>query len=60
MMAGVAATLSLVAVTAVFFRQPVARRQETRPRQIAAFTRTIEAVAGIVLVAVALREILMR
>lgn len=60
MMAGVAATLSLVAVTAVFFRQRVARLLETRPTLIAAFARTIEVVAGIVLVAIALREILIR
>ncbi|WP_137390266.1 nickel/cobalt transporter [Rhodoligotrophos defluvii] len=60
MMAGVAATLSLVAVTVVFFRQEVTRLLETRPRLIAAFTRTIEAVAGFMLVTVALREILIR
>lgn len=60
MMAGVAATLSLVAVTAVFLRRQVTRLLEMRPRLIAAFTRTIEAVAGFVLVAVALREILIR
>jgi ABC-type nickel/cobalt efflux system permease component RcnA len=60
MMAGVAATLSLVAVAVVFFRQQMVRLLETRPKLIAILTRSIEALAGTILVAIALREILMR
>jgi nickel/cobalt exporter len=59
MMAGVAATLSLVAVAAVSFRRQMIRLLETRPRLIAILTRSIEAFAGTILITIALREILM-
>ncbi|WP_419694834.1 nickel/cobalt transporter [Mesorhizobium muleiense] len=58
MMAGVAFTLCAVALATVFFRQQLVGFLETRPRLVAAVTRSIEAVAGLVLVAIAIREII--
>lgn len=60
MMAGVAATLSVVAMLAVFFRAQLVRLVATRPSTLAAITRSIEGLAGLVLVAVAFRELLPR
>jgi ABC-type nickel/cobalt efflux system permease component RcnA len=53
MMMGVATTLSVVAFTAVFFRQQLVRLLETRPHVVTAVTRGIQIVAGVVLVLVA-------
>lgn len=59
MMVGVAATLSAVAVASIFGRQQLLRLLQTRPRLVAAITRSVEAIAGFVLVAVAFHEILL-
>lgn len=58
MMMGVAATLSVVAIVTVFFRDQLVRLLATRPKLVEGTTRTLEAMAGIVLVAIALNEIL--
>jgi nickel/cobalt exporter len=58
MMAGVAFTLSAVALVTVFFRSRLVNLLKSRPKLIAVVTRSIEAAAGAVLVAVALHEIL--
>jgi nickel/cobalt exporter len=58
MMAGVALTLSAVALVTVFFRSQLVNLLKSRPKLVAVVTRSIEAVAGAVLVAVALHEIL--
>jgi nickel/cobalt transporter (NicO) family protein len=58
MMAGVALTLSAVALITVCFRIQLVRLLKSRPKLIASVTRSVEAVAGAVLVAVALHEIL--
>lgn len=52
MMTGVAATLSAVALAAVFFRQQLIRLLETRPQVVTAVTRAIQIVVGLVLVLV--------
>jgi len=57
MMAGVALTLSAVALITVFFRIQLIRLMESRPKLIEALTRSMEAVAGAILVTVALNEI---
>jgi nickel/cobalt exporter len=57
MMAGVALTLSAVALITVFFRIQLVRLLESRPKLIEALTRSMEAVAGAILVAIALNEI---
>ncbi len=53
MMLGVAFTLSVVALAAVFFRQQLVRLLETRPGLVDAITRAIQILAGLVLVIVA-------
>ncbi len=58
MMTGVALTLCAVALVTVFFRQQLARLLVSRPRTIAAVTRAVEAIAGLILVALAIREII--
>ena len=58
MMAGVAFTLSAVALVTVFFRSRLVNLLKSRAKLIAVVTRSIEAAAGAVLVAVALHEIL--
>jgi nickel/cobalt exporter len=58
MMAGVAFTLSAVALITVFFRSQLVNLLKSRPKLVAVVTRSIEVVAGAVLVAVALHEIL--
>lgn len=60
MMLGVAATLSVVALAAVFFRQQLVSLLETRPRVVDAITRTIQVLAGLVLVMVAWNAIVAR
>ncbi|MGO4113318.1 ABC transporter permease [Rhizobium ruizarguesonis] len=57
MMLGVCVTLSAVAILAVMFREQLARLLSTRPRLLAVVSKSIEAVAGAILVAVALHEI---
>jgi ABC-type nickel/cobalt efflux system permease component RcnA len=54
MMAGVAFTLSVVALVTVFFRNQLANLLRSRPKLVAVVTRSLEAVAGTILVAVAL------
>lgn len=56
MMAGVALTLSAVALITVFFRSQLVRLLESRPKLISGATRSLETIAGAVLVAVALNE----
>lgn len=60
MMLGVMFTLSLTALTVVVFRQQVVRLLAERPRLISGLSKSIEAVAGFILVAIAIREILLR
>ena len=60
MMIGVALVLSAVAVAAVLFRQQLLRLLATRPRVVDAITRTIQVLAGLILVAVALNAITAR
>ena len=49
-------TLSLTALTVVVFRQQVVRLLAERPRLISGRSKSIEAVAGFVLVAIAIRK----
>lgn len=57
MMLGVAFTLSAVALSAVLFRDRMMRLFNARPRLIPNVSRGVEVTAGLVLVAVAIREI---
>jgi nickel/cobalt transporter (NicO) family protein len=58
MMAGVALTLSAVALVTALFRSQLVTLLKSRPKLIPVTTRSIEAVAGAILVAIALYEIL--
>ncbi|EJJ29718.1 nickel/cobalt transporter [Rhizobium sp. CF142] len=58
MMLGVGITLSAVALLAVLFRDWLSRLLATRPRLLAAASKSIEAIAGIILVGVAIHEVL--
>ncbi|WP_183741808.1 sulfite exporter TauE/SafE family protein [Rhizobium sp. BK196] len=58
MMIGVGLTLSVVALLAVFFRDQLSRLLATRPRLLAAASKSIEAIAGFALLAVAIHEVL--
>ncbi|ATU94305.1 ABC transporter permease [Phyllobacterium zundukense] len=60
MMIGVALTLSTVAFASVFFSRQLIRLFQTRPRLIDGISRSIEGVAGMILVVVAIHEILIR
>jgi nickel/cobalt exporter len=60
MMAGVALVLSGVAAATVLFRQQVIHLVERRPILLDRLTRGIEAIAGLILTTVALRELLWR
>ena len=60
MMFGVMVTLSTTALAVVAFRQQVTRLLIEKPRLIAGLSKGIEAVAGFVLAAIAIREILVR
>ncbi|MER9331221.1 ABC transporter permease [Mesorhizobium sp. M0488] len=57
MMAGVALTLSCVAVLSILFRERLVHFFDSRPRLFDAISRTIEGVAGIVLAGVAVWQI---
>ncbi|PDT27212.1 ABC transporter permease [Rhizobium sp. L9] len=57
MMIGVGVTLSAVALLSVAFREQLARLLRTRPRLLAVTSKTIEAAAGAILLAVAIHEI---
>jgi ABC-type nickel/cobalt efflux system permease component RcnA len=57
MMIGVGVTLSAVALLSVAFREQLARLLRTRPRLLAVTSKTIEATAGAILLAVAIHEI---
>ncbi|NKF10323.1 ABC transporter permease [Rhizobium sp. BUS002] len=57
MMIGVALTLSLVALLAVFFRERISHLMRTRPRLLAAVSRLTGGLAGAALVGVAAVEI---
>jgi len=57
MMIGVALVLGTVALAAVLFRLQLLRLLATRPRAVDAFTRTIQILAGLVLVVVAANAI---
>ncbi len=60
MMTGVALTLSSVALATVFFRTRIERLLATRHNLLARASKTVEAIAGVILVAVAIHEIFMR
>jgi ABC-type nickel/cobalt efflux system permease component RcnA len=60
MILGVGATLALVAVVATVFRDRTARLLRSRPRLLAKLSRSTEALAGVVLLAIAAREVLLR
>lgn len=60
MMLGVMLTLSLTAMAAVLFRQQVTRLLVERPKLVAGVSKGVEAAAGLILVAVAVREIILR
>lgn len=60
MMIGVAVTLSATALATVLLRQQVSRLFARHPRLIAVATKTVEAAAGAILVAVAVHEIMLR
>ncbi len=57
MMIGVALVLGLVALAAVLLRQQLLRMLASRPRAVDAVTRTIQIVAGMILVVVAFNAI---
>jgi nickel/cobalt exporter len=57
MMIGVCVTLCAVALLSVAFREQLARLLRTRRRLLAATSKTIEAAAGAILLAVAIHEI---
>ncbi|AJD40981.1 hypothetical protein [Rhizobium gallicum] len=56
MMIGVGVTLLAVALLSVAFREQLARLLSTRPRLLAAASKTIEAAAGVILLAVSVHE----
>ena len=60
MMIGVSITLSATALTAVVFRNQVVKLFSRHPKLIAGATKTIEAIAGTILMVVAVREIMFR
>jgi len=57
MMMGVAFTLSIVALLTVAFRDRINRLMKTRPHLLATVSRSTSALAGLVLVAIAVVEI---
>ncbi|NLR97408.1 hypothetical protein HGP17_11290 [Rhizobium sp. P38BS-XIX] len=57
MMMGVAFTLSIVALLTVAFRDRINRLMKTRPHPLATVSRSTSALAGLVLVAIAVVEI---
>jgi len=58
MMIGVGATLSVVALLAVTFRDQLSHLLRTRPRLLATASKSVEAVAGLILLAVAAHELI--
>jgi nickel/cobalt transporter (NicO) family protein len=58
MMIGVALVLASVALAAVLFRQQLLRLLSSRPRLVDAVTRTIQVLAGVVLVTVAINALM--
>ena len=58
MMTGVALTLCSVASATIFFRTQIERLLATRPTLLTRTSKAVEAIAGIILVAVAIHEIL--
>ncbi|MCA1489461.1 nickel/cobalt transporter [Sinorhizobium alkalisoli] len=60
MMTGVALTLSTVALATVFFRTRVEKLLATRHTLLAKISKAVEALTGLILVIVAMREILVR
>lgn len=58
MMIGVAMVLGTVALAAVLFRQQLLRLVATRPRAVHAVTRSVQILAGLVLVVVAVNATL--
>ena len=58
MMIGVALTLSSVALASVFFSRQLIRLFERRPRLIDGISRSVEGIAGMILVLIAIHEIL--
>jgi len=60
MMIGVALTLSMVALASVYFSRQLVRLLETRQRLIDGISRSVEGIAGVILVLVALHEIVSR
>ncbi|WP_147274661.1 hypothetical protein [Phyllobacterium bourgognense] len=60
MMIGVALTLSSVALASVFFSRQLIRLFESRARLIDGISRSVEGIAGMILVLVAIHEILIR
>lgn len=58
MMIGVASVLASVALAAVLFRQQLLRLLSLRPRLVDAVTRTIQVLAGVVLVTVAINALM--
>lgn len=60
MMAGVALVLSAVAAATILFRQQVVHLVEQRPVLLDRLTRSVEGMAGLILTAIALRELLWR
>jgi ABC-type nickel/cobalt efflux system permease component RcnA len=56
----VALTLSGVALATVFFRTGIERLLATRRELLIGASKTLEAVAGVILVAVALHEVFIR
>lgn len=60
MMTGVALTLSGVALATVFFRTRIERLMTTRHALLAKISKAVEALTGLILVIVAMREIFIR
>jgi len=58
MMIGVALVLAMVALAAVLFRQQLLRLLSSRPRLVDVVTRTIQLLAGVVLVVVAVNALM--
>jgi nickel/cobalt exporter len=59
MMAGVALTLMVTALAAVLFTRQLTLLLSSHPRLIAALSKGVEAIAGLILVAIAVRELLL-
>lgn len=60
MMTGVALTLCTVALATIFFRTQIEKLLNTRPTLLNRTSKTVEAIAGVILVVVAIHEIFLR